>query len=325
MFDDKTVLILGAGASRPYGFPTSSELRRLILGQPVEVVGVFEELGHGDPGRLASEQQSGLVSLSSDDTRLLEHFKSLFRDSQRVSIDSFISGRSGARDADVLLSIARQAISSTILRCESSARLDGDWYQWLLEFLLRNGPDFPSDILSVVTFNYDRSLEVYLLRAFENAFARSPREAADMLDRIEFVHVYGSVGPLAGEGHRLVPYGGLDMRFIGADHVGLVTPRSAPETQERVRKLIAEAARLIFLGFGFWKENLDVLHAPGENDLWHSKKVFASCYKLWRSTQIEVDARLGYRAGRTDPLINWGKPDQDVFNFVTHYNLKAIA
>lgn len=32
MFDDQTCQILGAGASRPYGFPTSGELRQLLLG-----------------------------------------------------------------------------------------------------------------------------------------------------------------------------------------------------------------------------------------------------------------------------------------------------
>jgi hypothetical protein len=122
-----------------------------------------------------------------------------------------------------------------------------------------------------------------------------------------------------------VQFGDLSRNLVAAKNLAVAGPRIERKTLERVRATLEYAQRLIFLGFGFWSENLDVLHdrTPESNTLWHSKQILASCFHLWRSTKIDVDSRLGYRAGQTRPLINWGNVDQDLFNFVTHWNLKG--
>ena len=319
MFEDKTVLILGAGASRPYGLPTSAELRDLLLGD-VRAFEVLRKLEFS----VINDYEKRLVECGFRHPNQLKDFRETFFGAQRVSIDAFIGGRAEADNAGSFATFARNAIAHTVLFCEREEKLDGDWYQWLLEFLISRGKDFPRDILSVVTFNYDRSLERYLLRAFQHSFALREDVAAEMVDRIEVVHVYGSAGPLPIPKLKVagVPFGDLEYREYAAKFISLVSPRSPPETQRRVRELIAEARRLIFVGFGFWRENLDVLVDAETAASWHNKRVFASCAGLPRSTQIEVDSRLGYVAGsERQPLINWGGENENAWQFVTKYSL----
>jgi hypothetical protein len=50
MINHKTVLVLGAGASRPYFFPTGAELRNLLLQRDYYSILKSLELSGGDGG-----------------------------------------------------------------------------------------------------------------------------------------------------------------------------------------------------------------------------------------------------------------------------------
>lgn len=255
-----------------------------------------------------------------------------------MSIDSLLRDLPDTAGNRELVKIGRDAIASIMLLCEHNARLDGDWYQWLLEFLLRNGKDFPAGRLTVITFNYERSLEHYLWLAFMRAFDLSPRDARLMLEKIEFIHVYGDLGPLLmdGEAKNPVPFGDLGQVFVAGERLKLAGMRAESDIQNKIRTAVADARRLIFLGFGFWRENLEIMTVIQQtprfvwkHDIgnlhphdWASKKIYASCYQLWGSVMNDVNAIIGKLHDGT-PLVNWGTKDQDVWQFVTHWDLKA--
>lgn len=356
MFEDKTCLILGAGASQPYGFPTSGELRDLLLLNHNSTA-VLKRLRFRDPDSVWHELNTELRECAGSES-LVRIFRNRFEMCGRMSIDSWLKDlKYDGEKAEQNLEIRRIAllsIAAVLLRCEHNAeenrQLNGDWYQWLLEFILRRGRKFPGSILSIITFNYDRSLEEFLWRCFMYSFDLSNEEALEMLGRIEIVHVYGSLGKLHQSESNIVGFGSVGSRSTAAGGIRVAGPRTDAQGNVRIRELIAAAERLIFLGFGFWPENMDILHDAGGRTIWRDeellriegpgapvkleppawfrKKVFASAYKLWRGTQIEVNARVGtilQRAGGDRPLINWGDVDQDIFQFVTHWNLKATA
>jgi hypothetical protein len=328
MFEDKTVLILGAGASRPYGFSTSGELRALLLGDS-DSNEILRQLDFEDPNNTVKTLDSlfrGEVPGMNVQT-ILTRFRTIFKQSDRVSIDTFIASLPDSIGNKDIAYIAKRAVAAVILACENNSRrlLFGDWYQWLLEFLLQKKADgLKSELLTVITFNYDRSLEFYLWRCFMRSFDLSPSNAQKMVERIRFLHVYGAPGPAKFDVNDGVPYGEILQPGQAANHIALAGPRVDPGTLTSVREAIRDAQRVIFLGFGFWRENFELLHFADDDRnpvQWGSKKIFASRFGLDRSTQIEVDEAVTILQPKAK--IEWGGESERLSQYVRSFNPKA--
>ena len=169
MTSHKTVLILEAGASRPYLLPTGGELRDLLLQRNSNSIVKSLQLSGPDQQFYADWYQGLLRDHIAQEQ--IEHFRRRFAESEFLSIDRFLAFNPEFDD------IGRFMIAAILLSCERTPHLKGDWYQILFNELTTEGPDIPVDLLSVVTFNYDRSLEWYLFRSFRAAFHFSDDEA----------------------------------------------------------------------------------------------------------------------------------------------------
>lgn len=69
-----------------------------------------------------------------------------------------------------------------------------DWYEYLSVKLNSSFEEFGENQLSIITFNYDRSLENYLLNSLMNLHGKALDECASALEKILIVHVYGQLG-----------------------------------------------------------------------------------------------------------------------------------
>lgn len=275
MVNRKTTLILGAGASHPYGYPLGSTLRSLIL----QLDGDWEVA-------------VALRSLGACD---IESFVEDFRGSELESIDTFLSFR-----PEYSL-VGRQAIAAILLDAERKSQLgvdSGNWVRYLINRLVQ--PDSDLSNLSVVTFNYDRSLEQKLFAAFQKIRRIDAREAARLLSAIEIVHVYGDIGEAyeSGTEDRELAYGcGINAKSL---EVAVSRLRVIPEGRDsdpsvvRAKALISSAERLAFLGFGFDAVNLARLGFPescvnrpqGMGN--PGRKVVASCMHIPRIRQWSI-------------------------------------
>lgn len=183
MIRKPTVLILGAGASVPYGFPTGPGLVNRIL-----------EICRQEPNtsELSTMYQAG--ALPAD----VKAFADALADMQFPSIDTFLEHR--RRFADV----GRLAIAAALIPCEREALLKpaatkqgkGEhWYRQLFENLVDH-EGFSGRRLTVLTLNYDRSLEQYLFQTLKRDFELSTADAARKVREITFVHLHGQLGIL---------------------------------------------------------------------------------------------------------------------------------
>lgn len=196
MIREKTVLVLGAGASMPYGYPSGKALRDQIAG-----------------GRFDAKLSEYFDRVRGDE---ITQFSKSFLSSQRFSIDEFLSRRGLERvNADVNFEqIGKAAISIALrenrkleyLLHEPSISGEGQmkynldysdhWYQYLWKRLSDDIPNDEVDQLSdnsitILTFNYDLSLEFYLLDACSATFGVPKKQAAGILSKIKIVHLYG--------------------------------------------------------------------------------------------------------------------------------------
>lgn len=239
----KTTLVLGAGASHFLGYPVGAALRTQIL-----------ELTR--PSRVDFSISRGLMAHEGE----LHAFINAFKQSQLHSIDSFLGRRAEYS------SIGKRAIAALILEAEvnhglSSIEHDDHWYRYLVNVLCQTSTDaWLQANLSIVTFNYDRSLEAYLHLAAQAIFNVDSETARSMVASIPIVHAYGWLGsPIEGE-NDFIPYasgGATDVVERASANI-LVIPEGRDDSKIllRARDLLAEADRIAFLGFGFDETNL---------------------------------------------------------------------
>jgi hypothetical protein len=175
-----TVLVLGAGASYPYGFPTAKELKGLIC----------ETFSHREAP--ASRLLGDNSDYSPDE---FFGFREAFLKSGQPSVDAFLERRPS------FLGVGKLAIAYCLIPFEDEAKLyrpdflrGGDWYEYLSVKLSSSFEEFGNNKLSIITFNYDRSLEQYLLNSLVNLHGRTFDECAKTLAKIPIIHVYGQLG-----------------------------------------------------------------------------------------------------------------------------------
>jgi hypothetical protein len=242
----KIALVLGAGASVAMGYPVGAKLRELIisnLSQPpyLQLICGAHEF---DPSEVAS-------------------FVREFRNSQMLSIDAFLARR------DAFSEIGKRAIAAILLKHENPDLLHScshhdNWYQYFFnKFSVRDWESLTFENISVVTFNYDRTLEHYLAHAMQFAYGKTPYEAFEKLKTLNIIHVYGVLGSCDPE---VQPYSnfGTEPNSLHVKHAASklkVIPegRQDDETLNAARTVLSEADKIVFLGFGFDSTNLERL------------------------------------------------------------------
>lgn len=289
-----TVLILGAGASCPYSYPTATGLRKMIIGELPESFGERNQfpvpIGYISWAQFIEQLRPTGVTVED-----LTKFQREFRESQVYSIDRFIYYRREFEE------IAKHYIALALLFCESLNKLEGDWYQQIWNELVLSKND-PSQVLEVVTFNYDRSLERYLKLAARACFG----DEVSILNRVNIRHVYGHLGEL--DGPLPVEFGNYKLAARAAASIKLIPPRA--EAQTDIQTAITRSRKAIFLGFGFDELNLQVLGINAGNA---PAVIYATCRGLSASA-------IG-RASQLMPHISWADPEQDVRTVLHSLNI----
>lgn len=274
MIEIPTTFIIGAGASVPYGLPSGPRLVSLLCG-----------------GTTDDELQKMGVPRSE-----YEEFATTLRRSQLTSIDQFLEHHHDRWRELGRLAIAAKLLPIEALapldctESEIPAR-DGPWpnhkeqgrghwlrHLWnamrteLLDKLSNNNVNF-------VVFNYDRILEQFLWIAIQNTYPSPAVETraevldayAEALHSFDIVHPYGTLGRFdygtqkagyhSGAGEP-VAFGDFSMYAVRAAGSGIhIIPeyKEKEDAFDRARGLMQESERLVFLGFGYEKTNMDRL------------------------------------------------------------------
>jgi hypothetical protein len=176
----------------------------------------------------------------------------------------------------ILLAENESELGTTALSdAETARRVVGSLRDCWLHYLMRH---LRSDLhrrkveelfgdVAFIVFNYDRCVEQYLYWAFQMAGDLSPGAAANHLKNIPIIHTYGSLGPL--------PYDKRSPQAVGFGAEHLLSARVAnriktyteekhdQEEMEKVHQLVLHAKKLVFLGFGYHEQNLNLLFPNG--------------------------------------------------------------
>jgi hypothetical protein len=260
----RTVLVLGAGASGHFGYPIGLEL----LNQVVQTT---------DPQNEEALQ-----------------FKHRLSRSGYYSVDAFLEHN---RE---FLAIGKLLIADCLKRREVPDRLfapnNPGWYQYFFNCLLGERPDdIAQNQVTIITFNYDRSIEYYLHESIANRYNASSVNALRLLRTIPIIHVHGILGE-----YPEVPYSPrpnqdtLESICQKIQIVHELTDNTNDFCTTEFRKAhdaLASAERIFFLGFGFYEDNVRRFRffTP---EVFEKREVFATIHGLYEIRRRSLMQRL---------------------------------
>jgi hypothetical protein len=236
----RTVFILGAGASQPYGFPSGYKL----VSDIVDVLGI----------RKQDFENWGVESS-------LRSFRQAIQDSQPPAIDDLIIQR-----PKEFLQIGKLAIAAALTQYEirenlTRREIEDDWYSHFFNHVRSLPQPLSEQEFSFITFNYDRSLETCLDSASEGAFGNTSPGKKEAIKKIPILHVHGHLGFLPSGGGNSPYEPAKDRGTISsmATNLKLTAEEGDGLVLGNAQSLIQKADRIRFLGFGFHESNMKKL------------------------------------------------------------------
>jgi|GEM_PF-375957 len=236
----QTVLVLGAGASMPFGFPSGYDLKKDICFSLLPT--------KRRPPRLQ------LIEVGFQE-RDIEGFRLALLKSGKQSVDAFLEHR------QEFLEVGKAAIACHLLPRENEINLLGDsaprpnWYEYFFNKLNAKFDEFDKNTVSILTFNYDRSLEFFLYTALRNSYGRSHEECINKLRSIPVIHLYGQLGGFPGLSTDALEFGAaINPDTLKKSIAGIRIIHEDTDDLSQFKKaqdLFMGAERIIFLGFGY--------------------------------------------------------------------------
>jgi hypothetical protein len=279
MNKSKTVIVVGAGASREIDLPTGAELKVILK-------------------RLFDVRFEDGIRLKSGDHRLFESIRVLsqkngldvnqylyacwrIRDCIDLapSIDNYIDAQ---RNDELAGHIGKLGIYYALSKCERESKLfkatnekndkiefsslENTWLVSLFRILIEANTieSFIESLRNIVfvSFNYDRAIEFFIRHAVAQYYHLSFDEAIKVLDVLRIHYPYGNLGPLTNQPSRR---SGLGNETYGQDLIAS-SGRLRTFTEQVKSSLIqamhddtADAEIVVFLGFAFHPQNLRLL------------------------------------------------------------------
>lgn len=309
-----TVFVLGACASSPYGYPTGFQLNKFIKFATTPILDgvilkdfILRPVGQDKLPVLKNvnnpyyiEILDILNSQRKIDPFLLHNFHSLFSEASMNSIDEFIAKFNHFEEIGKIL------ICQRIMRCENLQVINSidDWYSELWSILISSGGkhlDHNFRNSTFVSFNYDRSFEFFLYQKLLALFEYNTSSADKYFaENVKIIHPYGRIcdfthsfnlkhnAPYQDYGFHYKKYlSNYSHVFVEyAKNIHVIGDRTNINLTEEIQTYIRNSAKVVFLGFGFNQENLNILKIS-------TQEIHGTWYKL--HNHIKQDFKAQFR------------------------------
>lgn len=229
---------------------------------------------------------------------------------QAISIDNYVDSQ---EDPQLSL-VAKLSIAESILEAEKQSLLKVErtkagretlnfgvisetWYhhffQILTEGLRLSELEKLFENVSIISFNYDRTLEHYLFHAIKNYYEVQDEKIKEILGELTIIHPYGTVGKLPWEqGDRMsVQFGTPEQNLLNvAAGIQTFTEQVSDEdSMANMHRVISESDQLCFLGFAFHDANMQLLDP---STTLNAVRILATAYEISESDCVVIQDKI---------------------------------
>ena len=338
MFRSKTLFVLGAGSSNEVGLPIGEGLKKAIA----EKIDIRFEYGYkqisGDHQimhaiREHAKARGGALANPDPNPYLEKAWQLRNALPQAISIDNLLDAHKGD---DLAEACGKFGIVKCILEAEHSSKLYcsepmqkinfsevGDtWFSGFMKILTegvaKSQVNEIFDNVSFINFNYDRCVVHYLFDALQVYYGLDASSVRTLMKALKVLHPYGSVGQLPWQIQNVsaVPYGMRNGNILEISR-GIKTFNEQiddGEDLQALRSLVQEAEIIVFLGFAFHRQNIELLR-PGESC--RAKRVYATAINISSSDceiiKGEIEELLSQDGSKAKIEINNHKTCNELF------------
>ena len=284
MFKTKTVIVVGAGASCEAEIPDGRGLTSRIANRVAMQVEHYQVKPNDWTYKTAIDhamQASG----ESDFNPYLQASRLIQRAMPQVtSIDNFIDMHRADKRVGLCGKLAigqciLQAEGESLLKVEQGnvyntidfIRAGGTWFNRFVQLLTQNctTDDLAKRLRTItfIVFNYDRCIEHFIFRSLQNVYQLDAEQAAALMTNLTIYHPYGRVGRLPWEKSTTGQSIGFGDKATAEQLLKLSLELktfseeldSASKDIASIREAIVQAPTIVFLGFGFHQQNVDLI------------------------------------------------------------------
>lgn len=326
MFKRKTVIVVGAGASSEVGLPAGDALKTSIT---AKLNFKFSLDQWKQPIQLSGDRQIAHIlyhlPLAPKDGKLANFFEDAKKLRlilpQALSIDTVLDSHN---DDDGIVTCGKLGIVSTIIEAERNSNLfhqvdnpdpfdfnrsEKTWFhnffKILNEGIHQTNVDDIFKNLTFIIFNYDRCIEFYLSEAVANYYYKlTPDQVTKLMSSLRIFHPYGSIGSLNWRGTgttKDISFGSESYDLTASSRmIKTYTERvdDGPELKE-MRKSIQDAEKLIFLGFAFHEQNMNLLSTLASS----VREVYGTAFKISNSDREVIKETIKKNLNSVDSAI----------------------
>lgn len=242
----------------PYGFPSGDQLKERII----SMLESFPK--HAGPGT----QLEILMHESGIEHGHIEEFRDELAGAHHITIDRFLQNRPD------FARVGKLAIAATLIpferdsiipmlkpwktRPEARSRVAEGWYKYFAEQLDLSSTNWGRGLLTIITYNYDRSLEHYLFTILKSTCDKSAEECWKIFKEIPIIHIHGELGPYDPLGNGLEYGSPVDLNTArqAAKNIRIMHEEKNENPTKQAKEAIQESNLVCFLGFGYHRENL---------------------------------------------------------------------
>ena len=295
MFERKTAFIIGAGASKHFGYPTNAELLSLVRDEAAAII----DYNTRRPATYPMPQIVKQLMAEQTGTEANKAWKKFYNDcnelvnridlNRPIVIDHFL------RDNPDLQVLGKTLIAKVIGQHEAkffkdldSNKLEENWVALIASKMADNcinPEDIKQNKINFITFNYDLSLERLLYGILTSRTRFKSIDFKYLFSEKRFLHVYGAISddPLSPMPDNFLPTypnqqqsfcDPLDAAYSFSMFMRLIDMHEKDENQfeiDRAKSILKEAEDIYVLGYSFDPSNNkrlgfpDIIQNRGDN------------------------------------------------------------